>query len=49
MTITTIDIRIQVGSTVHHLDEVGDPNDVMFALQVGRAVSLALIGHQEEQ
>lgn len=47
MTTTTIDIRIIVGDQVYHLEEVGDPDDALFATQVGRAVSAALLGHRE--
>jgi len=48
MSTTTVDIRIILGATTYHLDEVGDPNDAMFALQIGRTVAETLISHKEE-
>ncbi len=47
MSTTTIDIRIDLGGQVYHLEEVGDPDDALFAAQVGRSVSMALLGHRE--
>lgn len=45
VTATTISIRVLIGSTEYSIGEVGDPEDVMFAVQVGRAVTKAIIDH----
>lgn len=47
MSTTTISVAITVGATTYRIEEVGDPTDVMFAMQVGRAVSLAMMKHEE--
>ncbi|WNM75114.1 hypothetical protein SEA_LONELYSOIL_3 [Microbacterium phage Lonelysoil] len=47
MTTTTISVHLVIGSKVHDLTLVGDPADVMFALQVGRTVSEILLEHRE--
>lgn len=43
MSTVPIEITIVVGEAQYAMHLVGDPADVMFALQVGRAVSSALI------
>ncbi|UVG35358.1 hypothetical protein SEA_ZAGIE_5 [Microbacterium phage Zagie] len=48
MTTTTISVHLVIGSKVHDLTLVGDPADVMFATQLGRAISLTLLEHRED-
>lgn len=45
MSTTTISVRVTVGAQTIAVDTVGDPNDALFATQVGRTVSEMLLGH----
>lgn len=44
MSTTTISVRVTVGAQTLAVDVVGDPNDALFATQVGRTVSEMLLG-----
>ncbi|QQO39184.1 hypothetical protein SEA_RUDY_2 [Microbacterium phage Rudy] len=49
MTTTTIDVQVTLGGVTYKVAAVGDPADVMFALQVGRTVSEILLEHREPE
>lgn len=44
-----VHVSLSVGDRSYNLTVVGDPNDVMFAYDVGYAVQLAVLGVVEEQ
>lgn len=46
MSTTTITVRVKVGAQTFAVDMVGDPNDALFATQVGRTISQMLLGHR---
>lgn len=46
MSTTTITVRVKVGAQTFAVDMVGDPNDALFAVQVGRTISEMLLGHR---
>lgn len=46
MTAEAISIRVQIGATTYTLDEVGDPKDAMFAVQLGRTIAEAIIAYE---
>lgn len=43
MTATTIEVTLLIGGEAFNLQMVGDPDDVMTAMNVGRAVTTCLI------
>lgn len=45
MTATTIEVTVLIGDQPYNLQMIGDPDDVMVALNVGRAVTTCLIEH----
>ena len=45
MSAEAIDLRLTIGGAVYTLTAVGDPTDGMFAINVGRGVSEAIISH----
>lgn len=44
-----IEVRVQIDQAVYSLQAVGAADDAMFAVQVGRAVSEAIIAHGMNQ
>ena len=48
MSAEAIDLRLTIGASVYKLTAVGDPNDALFAFNVGRGISEALLAHAQQ-
>lgn len=45
MTAVPVEVHVTVGTRVGSVVVVGDPDDALFAMQVGRAVSAFILEH----
>lgn len=49
MSAEAISIIVTIDGIPYGVDLIGDPDDVMFAVDAGRAVTAAIIGHRSRQ